>query len=88
MSVPVVPAARSAPPYGTLIGRHGRLLHQRWIEGREPGDQPLLDAPELGSAADTAALYGAVRAMRTVPIGVSALVPVAEIPGKLLRAVL
>ncbi len=97
---------RALLDYGMLIGRQGRLLHRRWIEGCETGAQPLLDAPELGSAADTAALYGAVRAMRTVPFGVAALVPVAvaaalpmvalmalkmpvaEILGKLLHAVL
>jgi hypothetical protein len=62
--------------YGALVGRHGRLVHERWIEGREIGEQPLLVAPELGPVADTAAIYEAVKSMRTLPIGKSSVLPV------------
>jgi hypothetical protein len=63
--------------YGALVGRHGRLVHERWIEGRTVRDEPVLAAPELGPVADTGLLYAAVQRMRTVPIGKSAIVPLA-----------
>jgi hypothetical protein len=63
--------------YGALVGEHGRLVHQRWIEGRPLSDDAVLNAPELGPVADTAAIYDAVKAMRTVPFGMTAVVPVA-----------
>ena len=43
--------------YGDLIGRHGRLVRERWIDGKQVADAPILDAPELGPIADTAAPY-------------------------------
>ena len=50
--------------YGALFARHGRLVHQRWIEGKALADDALLNAPELGPIADTQAAYDAVRRMR------------------------
>mgnify|MGYP007103370439 FL=1 len=44
-------------------------MHRRWIEGREVGDEAILDAPEIGPVADAAVLYDAVKQMRRVPIG-------------------
>lgn len=61
--------ARSLAAYSALVGRHGRLVHRRWIEGREVGDEAILDAPEIGPVADAAVLYDAVKQMRRVPIG-------------------
>ncbi len=43
--------------YGDLIGRHGRLVKERWIDGKPVADDPVLDAPELGPVADMAAPY-------------------------------
>ncbi len=63
--------------YGELVGRHGRLVHKRWIEGREVGQPPILEAPELGPIADTAAMYDAVRSMRSMPLGKNSVLPVA-----------
>jgi hypothetical protein len=63
--------------YGDLVGRHGRLVHRRWIEGREIGQPPILEAPELGPVADTTAIYDAVRSMRTVPVTKNSVLPVA-----------
>jgi len=63
--------------YGDLVGRHGRLVHKRWIEGREVGQPPILEAPELGPVADTAAMYDAVRSMRSTPLGATSVLPVA-----------
>lgn len=62
--------------YGALVGRQGRLVHARWIERRPIDDQPLLDSPELGPVADTNAIYDAIKAMRTVPLGKSSVMPV------------
>jgi len=63
--------------YGALVGRHGRLVHSRWIEGRPVSDDALLGAPELGPVADTLALYGAVRSMRSAPLDRAALLAIA-----------
>lgn len=62
--------------YGRLVARHADALHRRWIDG-ESVDEPLLDAPEIGAAADAAMLYEAVGKMQPVPLGLSALVAVA-----------
>jgi len=62
--------------YGALVGRHGRLVHERWIDRREIGEQPLLVSPELGPVADTAAIYDAVKSMRTSPLGKASVLPV------------
>jgi hypothetical protein len=63
--------------YGVLVGRHGRLVHERWIQGRSVGPAALLEAPELGPVADTAALYESVGRMRMLPVGITAMAPVA-----------
>ena len=67
--------------YGALVARHGRLVRERWIEGKDPPDAGLLKAQEIGPVADTIALYEAVERARTMPIGkrtlVAILVPLA-----------
>ena len=68
---------RALLEYGALVGRHGRLVRQRWILGEAPSDDALLQAPEIGPVADTLPLYEAVRRMRPVPIGKSTLLAVA-----------
>lgn len=55
--------------YGALVSRHGEAAHRKWIEGDAAEDDPVLEAPEIGPVADTAALYDLVRNMRIVPIG-------------------
>jgi len=74
---------RALLEYGALVGRHGRLVRERWIEGREVKDDAVLGAPELGPVADTVAMYEAVARMRPLlvskqsvaPLVVAALVP-------------
>jgi len=68
---------RALLEYGALVGRHGRLVRERWIEGRQLDDDALLNAPELGPVADTAALFDAVKSMRTLPVGKVAVLPIA-----------
>lgn len=74
--------------YGALVGRHGRLVRERWIEGKALDDDALLNAPELGPVADVTAAYDAVKAMRTVPIGRTAIVPIAAAAAAPMLAVL
>lgn len=62
--------------YGALVSRHGDALRRRWIDG-ERLDDPVLDAPEIGAAADTAVLYDSVVRMRPVPIDAAAVLAVA-----------
>jgi hypothetical protein len=62
--------------YGALIGRHGKLVRERWIEGREVKEDAILNAPELGPVADTTSLYEAVKQMRIVPLGKASIAPI------------
>jgi len=62
--------------YGVLIGGQGRLVHERWIEGRDVKEDAILNAPELGSVADTTSLYEAVKRMRVVPLGKASVTPI------------
>jgi hypothetical protein len=66
---------RALLDYSALVGRHGRLVRDRWVEGETLKDDTLLDAPELGPIADTGPIYDAVAAMRVLPIGKTTLVP-------------
>ena len=61
--------------YSTLVGRHGRLVRDRWIAGRELEDDAILGAPEIGPIADTGQIYDAVAAMRVLPIGKATVAP-------------
>lgn len=61
--------------YGDLIGGHGRLVRERWIEGKPITDAPILDAPELGPIADTAAAYELIAKIRPLPLGMGSLLP-------------
>jgi len=68
---------RALLEYGALVGKHGRLVRQRWILGEPPAEEPLLQAPEIGPVADTLALYDAVRRMNVVPFGKSTVLGIA-----------
>lgn len=74
--------------YGTLVGNHGRLVRERWIEGKPLADDALISAPELGPVADTQAAYDAVKRMRTVPLGKASIVPLALAAGAPMLALL
>lgn len=60
--------AQALAAYSALVGKQGRLVHRRWIEGQPVDDEPILDAPEIGPVADATVLYESVRQMRIVPI--------------------
>jgi hypothetical protein len=68
---------RALLEYGALVGKHGRLVRQRWILGEAPADDAVLQAPEIGPVADTLALYEAVGRMKPVPFGKSTLLGIA-----------
>jgi len=68
---------RALLEYGALVGKHGRLVRQRWILGETLADDGLIQAAEIGPVADSLALYDAVRRMQTVPFGKSTLVGIA-----------
>jgi hypothetical protein len=68
---------RALLEYGALVGKHGRLVRQRWILGEAPADDGLLQAAEIGPVADTLAVYEAVGRMRAVPFGKSTLLGIA-----------
>ncbi|SOE86911.1 hypothetical protein SAMN05446935_7434 [Burkholderia sp. YR290] len=69
--------------YGSIVGRHGRLVHSRWILGQEIGSPQILDAPELGPVADVQTMFDSVKHMRGFPIskvGLIAIVAPAALP--------
>ncbi|HEY7922352.1 MAG TPA: hypothetical protein VII62_04155, partial [Vicinamibacteria bacterium] len=47
---------RALLEYGALVGKHGRLVRQRWILGETLADDGLIQAAEIGPVADTLAL--------------------------------
>jgi hypothetical protein len=63
--------------YSALVGRHGRMVRERWILHGSPRDAELLSAPEIGPVADTVSLYDAVTKMRTLPIDRGSLLAIA-----------
>ena len=65
---------RAVAEYSQLVGKLGRLVHRRWIEGERVPDEPILDAPEIGPVADAAAIYESVKKMRRVPVGKSSII--------------
>jgi hypothetical protein len=74
----LAPALRGAkrkaiPAYAALVGEQGRLVHRRWIAREPVVDDELLEAAGVGPVADAAAIYDAVKRMRPVPLGRSAL---------------
>jgi hypothetical protein len=75
--VPLMAATkrRALLDYSGLVGRHGRLVRDRWVAGKPLEDDALLNAPELGPVADTGPLYDAVAAMRVLPIGKATVAP-------------
>ena len=68
---------RALLEYGALVGAHGRLVRQRWIQGEKLADDGLIQAAEIGPVADTLSLYEAVRRMQAVPFGKSTLIGIA-----------
>lgn len=62
--------------YGALIGRHGRLVHKRWILGQPVAEADILEAPELGPVADTQAIFEAVKKTRSLPISKKSIVQI------------
>ncbi|WP_250436221.1 hypothetical protein [Caballeronia sp. ATUFL_F2_KS9A] len=74
---------RAMLEYGSLVGRHGRLVHRRWITGEDIGSPEILDAPELGPVADVQSIYEAVRRIKPFPftkLGVLAIMVPAAAP--------
>jgi len=78
MLAPALLAAkrRARLAYAALVGEHGHMVHQRWIQREPVADPTLLEAAEIGPVADTAAIYHAVVAMRPAPIGMRAMLAI------------
>lgn len=62
--------------YRALIGKHGRLVHQRWITGEKSMSSPILEASELGSIADIRVAYEAITKMKVIPVNLSSMIDV------------
>lgn len=61
--------------YGELIGQHGRLIRERWIDGKSVGNESILDNPEPGQIADMVAPYELISKMRPLPLNMGAMLP-------------
>jgi len=68
---------RSMLEYSALVGKHGRLVNQRWIRNEDVGAPDILNAPELGPTVDISSIYESVAKLRFAPIGKQSLLPVA-----------
>jgi hypothetical protein len=68
---------RAILEYGSLVAHYDRLVHMRWIEGKDIGTPEILDTPELGPVADIHAIYDAVASIRAIPVSKVALAAVA-----------
>ncbi len=62
--------------YGALVHDHHLKFDRKWIGGTA-NDESLLGNPDASSLADTSAGYELVRAMRTVPVAVKDVAPLA-----------
>jgi len=62
--------------YGRIVGEHGRLVRERWINNTPVPDPELLDAPGIGPVADANSMYAAVTAMRAFPLDKAGLLSV------------
>ena len=68
---------QSRAAIGVLLSKYGHLFERRWLREQTVNDGGMLGAPEIGPVADTVALFEAVSRMRVMPIGRSAIVPLA-----------
>ena len=77
--MPQLRAAKRAalPFYAAMVAEQGRLVRQRWIAGTTNTDSPLLEPTGIGPIADAAAMFNAVRSMRSIPIGKASLAAIA-----------
>jgi hypothetical protein len=64
---------KALPAYSALVAEQGRLVRRRWIDGTTQDDSPHLEPAGVGPIADAAAVYDAVKAMKSAPIGKSSL---------------
>jgi hypothetical protein len=60
--------------YGALGQTYARDFHGKWMEGRTPGDEPLVGSGDIQSLADLGNSYGTAQQMRIFPINPTALV--------------
>lgn len=67
---------RALLDYGALINVYGKLVYERWIEGKDIKNQALIEAFEIGCVADTIMLYKAVKDMRPVLLGKTSVAPI------------
>ena len=66
--------------YGTLASRYTQLFANKWVEGVNPAEEPLLGTADIQSLADLGNSYEVVRKMRAIPIRLSDFIAMA-LPG-------
>jgi len=63
--------------YGALVHDHHLAFDRKWIGGGVSDDGSLLGNPDASSLADASTGYELVRAMRTMPLSVKDIMPIA-----------
>jgi hypothetical protein len=53
--------------YGALAVAHNHLFDRKWVQGENPGGEPVLGTPEISSLADLGAAYAVLDRMKFVP---------------------
>ena len=74
---------KSLRDYGALAITHHHLFDRKWVQGENPGGDPVLGTPEISSLADLGGAYDILVKMRAVPfdpadaivLGLAALLP-------------
>jgi len=53
--------------YGALAVAHNHMFDRKWVQGENPGGEPVLGTPEISSLADLGAAYAVLDRMKFVP---------------------
>jgi hypothetical protein len=66
--------------YGAFASRYTQQFDQKWVNGLDTSEEPLLGTADIQSLADLGSSYELVRKMRVVPIALSDFIAIA-LPG-------
>jgi len=58
---------KSMRDYGALAVAHHHMFDRKWVQGDNPGGDPVLGTPEISSLADLGGAYDILARMRAVP---------------------
>jgi hypothetical protein len=65
---------RALLAYGVLASEHNRAFERKWVQGKKAGKEAL-GAPDVSSLTDLATAVQLIHAMRVIPAGLEAVIP-------------